>query len=151
VLIIKKRATVAKEAKEAKTWFKRVNEAWKTIPKCGERIRARGGRPSRKAHVYVIDPMDRGPVKIGVSSAPERRVRDLQIGHHEVLGILAMFPGGEEDEQELHKIFSAERLQGEWFERTPRVCNFIDMIACEKVAPVMAMAECRSMCGSGRR
>jgi Meiotically up-regulated gene 113 len=95
-----------------------------------------------KPYVYVIGPMNRGPVKIGISGAPEGRLRELQTGHPEILCVLATFPGGEEHEQALHKFFAPERLQGEWFKRTPRVRKFIDMIAC-KVGPAMAMAACR--------
>jgi hypothetical protein len=98
---------------------------------------------SIKPYVYLIGPADRGPIKIGVSGAPEARLRDLQIGNPEILHILVMFPGGEDDEQALHKFFAAEHLRGEWFRRTPRIRKFIDMVTC-KVGLVMAMAECRT-------
>ena len=64
-----------------------------------------------KPYVYVIGPANRGPVKIGISDSPEIRLSQLQTGYHETLCILAMFPGGGEDEQALHKLFAAERLQ----------------------------------------
>jgi hypothetical protein len=35
----------------------------------------------------------------------------------------------------LHNFFAAERLQGEWFKRTPRIRKFIDML--------LAIAACR--------
>jgi hypothetical protein len=93
-------------------------------------------------YVYLIGPLDSAPIRIGVSGAPEERLRQFQPGHPEILHILVMFPSGEDDEQALHKIFAAERLRGEWFRRTPRVRKFIDMVAC-KVGPVTAMAACR--------
>jgi len=98
---------------------------------------------SIKPYVYLIGQADRGAVKIGVSGAPAARVRDLQCGHPGELVILAMFPGGEDDEQKLHALFAAERLRGEWFKRSPRIRKFIEMIA-RKVDPVMAVAECRT-------
>jgi hypothetical protein len=98
---------------------------------------------SIKPYVYLIGPADRGPVKIGFSGAPEGRLRELQTGHPEVLCILAMFPGGEDDEQMLHKFFATEYLRGEWFRRTPRVCKFINMMAC-RVSLATAMHACRT-------
>jgi hypothetical protein len=101
-------------------------------------------------HVYVIGAANRGPVKIGISECPEGRLCDLQTGNPEILVVLGKFPDGEEDETELHKLFAAERLQGEWFKRTSRIRNFIDMINC-KVAPVTAMAACRPAKGNTTR
>jgi hypothetical protein len=59
-----------------------------------------------KPYVYVIGPANRGPVKSGISDSPEIRLSQLQTGYHETLCILAMFPGGGEDEQALHKLFA---------------------------------------------
>lgn len=56
-----------------------------------------------------------GPVKIGSSSSPFRRIRSLQTGHHEQLELLGIVPGGEPLEQRIHESLLDHRLRGEWF------------------------------------
>lgn len=65
--------------------------------------------------VYFVQSTAGGPVKIGWSASPERRVKDLECGSPFPLRILAMIPGNATTEGALHKRFAAHRLRGEWF------------------------------------
>lgn len=69
------------------------------------------------SYVYLIGD-EAGRVKIGLAIDPQKRLRQLQTGSSSKLRILATLPGDREDEQHLHKMFRAERRQGEWFEFT---------------------------------
>jgi hypothetical protein len=85
--------------------------------------------PISSSMVYVIGPKraDR-PVKIGISALPQRRLADLQTSHHDRLTILAQTPGGRDEESALHRLFKRERLNGEWFQRSPEIEKFIALI-----------------------
>lgn len=62
----------------------------------------------------ILNPIT-GLVKIGISSAPARRVRSLSAASGVVLSLLGDEPGGKEHEQELHARFSDQHAMGEWF------------------------------------
>jgi hypothetical protein len=74
-------------------------------------------------YVYFIGPALSGPVKIGSSGAPARRLKSLQAGSPVPLALLAHFadPDAMSAEKALHRRFSALRLHGEWFQRTPEL------------------------------
>jgi hypothetical protein len=72
------------------------------------------------SYLYIIAANDQGPVKLGVSDNPGRRLKQLQTGHPQVLSIfhqeqvnaeLAYFL-----ERNLHKDIAHKRVRGEWFE-----------------------------------
>lgn len=65
--------------------------------------------------VYIIRAGEDGPIKIGWSRTPARRLIDLQGAHSETLWIMGLIPGSMEYEKELHKRFAKMRLRGEWF------------------------------------
>ncbi|MGF1685060.1 GIY-YIG nuclease family protein, partial [Photobacterium minamisatsumaniensis] len=60
-------------------------------------------------------------VKIGRSNNPLKRLSNLQTGCSGELIICALEPGHSKKESELHKLFSKERRQGEWFVCTPKL------------------------------
>lgn len=60
------------------------------------------------------------PVKIGFSTDIERRMRQLQTAHHEPLKRLACVIGTQAIEAFFHRMFSAQRIRGEWFRLHPR-------------------------------
>lgn len=63
-----------------------------------------------------------GPVKLGISKAPERRVRQLQTGHAQRLHLFHTEPVAAASarmlEGLLHKSYNHVRLSGEWFDMT---------------------------------
>lgn len=56
-----------------------------------------------------------GHVKIGYSTKPKARLRELQTGSRAALRLIATTPGTYADERDLHTRFSMYRSHGEWF------------------------------------
>jgi len=72
--------------------------------------------------IYVIAAHDQGPVKLGISAKPERRINELQTGHANRLHIYHTEPVPIEKarlfERLLHKSLNHLRTHGEWFDLT---------------------------------
>ncbi|MFI1177853.1 GIY-YIG nuclease family protein [Streptomyces melanogenes] len=66
--------------------------------------------------VYLVGSPHMRIVKIGTSSAPQTRLRDLQTGSPVRLHLLWTTPGGPDLEAALHAHFSPYRVHGEWFD-----------------------------------
>jgi hypothetical protein len=69
--------------------------------------------------VYILDAGD-DYYKVGVAYDPIKRMRELQIGNHQVLSFVGGTLNGDgpdayEVEWKLHKLLSGCRTQGEWF------------------------------------
>jgi len=64
--------------------------------------------------IYIVKADNR--VKIGFTSAPESRIRDLQVSNPAVLEVLLVVNGNRDLEQQLHREFQYYRIRGEWFE-----------------------------------
>ena len=71
--------------------------------------------------IYFIRAGENGPVKIGVSADPQRRLRYFQIGNHEPLNLIRTAEGGWRQERWLHRRFSALHLRGEWHHFDPEM------------------------------
>lgn len=68
------------------------------------------------------------PVKIGYSSSrdPEKRRKELQTGNPYRLRVIGVIPEGTVSrEQELHYKFRSASLEGEWFDYTPELREFV--------------------------
>ena len=96
---------------------------------CGQRVKQKNGlaldHPSKAAYdptgsgfaVYFIAD-GTGHVKIGVSNDVPARMAQLQTGNPTRLRLLAVCPGGEPLERQLHRQFAHVRAEGEWFRLT---------------------------------
>lgn len=68
-------------------------------------------------------------LKIGYTSgSPYARLRALQTGSPCELVMMAIHDGTIDDEQELHRKFSASRIHGEWFEMTEELFMHVCMV-----------------------
>lgn len=67
-------------------------------------------------YIYVIQEGEDGPIKIGVSNDPSRRLQELQTGNALDLRLLVKRPGIRKDEVRLHHLLATHRMKGEWFE-----------------------------------
>ena len=69
--------------------------------------------------LYVIGAVTDGPVKLGISADPDRRVCQLQTGHSQRLQVYHTEPVQPEKahlfERLLHKCLRHRRIRGEWF------------------------------------
>ena len=79
----------------------------------------------KKAQVYFIGNTDYELVKIGFSSEPEKRVKQLQTGCPFPITILHTEVGTPKNESELHRRFSKHRVNGEWFKLSLSILNYI--------------------------
>lgn len=80
-----------------------------------------------RGYVYFIAARA-GPVKIGYSKNPWARLKDFQTGHPEKLSVVATVKTTEQSERGVHALFSAQHLNGEWFERNPLIANLVNEI-----------------------
>lgn len=67
-------------------------------------------------------------IKIGRSVNPRKRLASLQTAHHDKLELLAVMPGDTHTEANLHLMFAAYRLNGEWFRDCEEIRNYISEI-----------------------
>lgn len=65
--------------------------------------------------IYFVCTGNGGPVKIGWSLHPERRLAMLQVGNPERLKLLGAVAGTREDERRIHDALAPEHILGEWF------------------------------------
>lgn len=77
--------------------------------------------------IYFIQAANgRGPIKIGVSIRPEKRLVSIQLISPTRLKIIKTLKGGQDQELALHHHFAHLRLHGEWFEAAPELVDFIN-------------------------
>lgn len=84
---------------------------------------------SKLSKVYFMQGVEGGPVKIGTSNDPARRLRQVMDWVPFDLRILAAAPGGFLTEAYLHHKFHAARLRREWFAPTESLMAFVDEVA----------------------
>jgi hypothetical protein len=77
--------------------------------------------------IYFIQSEDGGPIKIGRSRDPRKRLAALQTSHPDDLRLLAVMDGDEAEEEALHKAFPPTR--GEWCNPTAELLEYIDRYA----------------------
>lgn len=71
--------------------------------------------------IYFIQAGDGGPIKIGFSADPEKRLVKVQSDNAAECQLLGILPGGEAEELALHARLAGARIRGEWFAATPEV------------------------------
>ena len=107
------------------TWVKdfmaRTRVPYKSPPR--ERTLIVGGRSinlqlDADRFVYFAQSGKAGPIKIGFSEHPVRRLTELQSANPRSLTLLGVVHGGEPLEQTLHSLLNSERMSGEWFHPT---------------------------------
>ena len=77
-------------------------------------------------HVYFIQSIHGGPIKIGIARDIDVRLRELQVGNPHPLRVIGILKNaGKKREGELHQHFLSTRLCGEWFEDTAELRGVI--------------------------
>jgi hypothetical protein len=104
--------------------------------------------------VYFIQEQNDGPIKIGYSARPEKRLSDLQTGNPDQLHLRHVIPGDRQVERQLHRRFEPARIRLEWFggEYLPIILAFAGGLADEVIyrhdgsgtPPTVSGAEVRS-------
>lgn len=80
---------------------------------------------SSQSFAYFIESGVTGLIKIGRSVDPESRLKALQTASPDKLTLLKVIPEQVVSESELHERFSHLRRQGEWFESSEEIREFI--------------------------
>lgn len=75
----------------------------------------------RQCYVYAALRPDTAEVKIGYAENVTRRFIGLQCGSATLLSLVAVIPGGQEVEEEIHARFAVHRIRGEWFRYAPEI------------------------------
>ena len=86
-------------------------------------------------YVYLIQSLESGYYKIGVSNNPQKRIKQLQTGNPTVLRLIYTFESeySHQIESFFHKRFSYCRKEGEWFDLDIiNEVNFLD--ECNKIS-----------------
>jgi hypothetical protein len=83
---------------------------------------------ARHNKIYFIRQGPDGPIKIGVSSRPKKRLTTLQTANPTDLVLLGIIRGGEEVEQKLHERFKSFLIRGEWYRPDPELLKAIRQI-----------------------
>lgn len=80
-------------------------------------------RAVRAGGIYFIRAGDR--IKIGFSTNPFDRFKQLQTSSPVDLELLAYLPGTFDDERDLHCLFATCHVRGEWFLNDPTILQYI--------------------------
>lgn len=68
-------------------------------------------------YIYIAS-NESGQIKIGISKNPEKRVKQLNIGNHEILKLIYFYKSeqkGYSEEKMIHKQMSNHKIRSEWF------------------------------------
>jgi len=77
-------------------------------------------------HIYFIQSGLDGPIKIGISNNPKKRMRELQHSCPFELRMVGIIKnGGKEWEDKLHRKFAHSRMKGEWYKPTQTLLQCI--------------------------
>jgi hypothetical protein len=101
------------------------------------RLGLRGVRPGRRhgvnghdrkisGKIYFIRNPSNGYIKIGFSTKPLGRLRDLQVGNSDDLEFLAIITGTMHREKLLKRRFKEYNIRGEWFAPGQKLKRFIN-------------------------
>ncbi len=87
--------------------------------------------------VYFVQATLGGPIKIGKSLDPQKRVTGMQTGSPVPLRLLAQIVEAAEDlEETLHADFAHLRLHGEWFRPGDELLRFIGRLGGKAIPEV---------------
>lgn len=78
--------------------------------------------------IYFLAPIGGGPIKIGCSDIPARRLREIQFWSPYPLEVLTSAPGSLKDERRIQTAFESSWSHGEWFKATPDLYALVNSI-----------------------
>jgi len=93
--------------------------------------------------IYVVEAQT-GAIKIGVSINPDKRVAAINAHSPCPCRLVAIWPGGHEDERQLHQRFGAYRSHCEWFFPTVEIVTFVDGVRGRGLSRVVDWSEITS-------
>ena len=79
-----------------------------------------------KGYVYFIVDYKTNQVKIGYSTKPEQRLKQLKTGYPGKLEIAKTVPGNPTDEKKYQRVFCHDKICREWFRLSEEIIEFIN-------------------------
>lgn len=76
-------------------------------------------------NIYFIQQGPEGPIKIGWTLDPKKRLREFQTANAHVLYLRGVISGSRGDEANVHGLFEEHRIRGEWFQPCQCIFNFL--------------------------
>ncbi|APL94105.1 hypothetical protein AI27_06475 [Sphingomonas sp. BHC-A] len=86
--------------------------------------------------VYFLQHGASGPVKVGYSKRPEKRIATIATSCPDPIVVLAVIDGSHALEQRIHRAFRAHRYRGEWLRPTDEVISFVTLCASASSAEI---------------
>lgn len=77
--------------------------------------------------VYFVQDMRKSLIKIGYSNQVSARLQVLR-SQFGLVRLLATIDGMAARERDMHNLFHADRVKGEWFEMSNDLCRFITQL-----------------------
>lgn len=82
---------------------------------------------SSKGYIYFIVDYQQKKLKIGHSTRPEIRLKEIQAVNPNKLVIAKLIPGTIKEEKKYHKLFCWDRIRrSEWFYLSPQIKEFLN-------------------------
>lgn len=119
----------AKTLNEDGESFKMLISAASKIVRASEPRAPRQASSPEISWVYFILDEDAKRVKIGYSTNPMKRLKNLQTGASGTLRLVCATPGGAKLEAYFHEQFSPYRVNGEWFKLQGTLALLVDLIS----------------------
>jgi hypothetical protein len=110
--------------------YKRVREEQLSIN--GAFHLARKGL-GKHCYIYFIQAELGGPIKVGCSFDPERRLRQLQLLCPFKLKLLGRLIGSRADEKKMHEAMRKHHAWGEWFHPSRYLMGMVEMAAANMI------------------
>lgn len=85
-------------------------------------------REPENPSIYFILAPEAERIKIGYSAYPEKRINQLLTSSPYELEVLAVTPGTQDEERELHRRFAHLRQHREWFTDCEELRNYINQL-----------------------
>ena len=80
----------------------------------------------RTGYIYFAQMENTGPIKIGISTDPHKRMASINTGSPYPITLLYFTPGCEEDEKALHREFMKFSIRNEWFHPVKEIFKSIE-------------------------
>lgn len=64
-------------------------------------------------------------IKIGFATDWQARIKGLQVANPRTLTPLLVLEGSHRFERQLHQLFKAHRVKGEWFRPSPEIAEYV--------------------------
>ena len=93
-----------------------------------QEAKAKKAAEPKKEYIYFIQQGDDGPIKVGYSTNPEKRLKTLSTASPHSLHLLKVVEGDETLEKRIHTRFAEIRLGGEWLQATQDLLDFIESL-----------------------